>query len=218
MRFLSFDIGVKNLGVCDISFSQSVDEKAVDIHLWDVFDISGGGSKYDIHETTNTLLETLDNLTKNNANDYDYILIENQPVLKNPIMKSIQIVIFTYFAQMKRNQVKEKEKEKEEMCNDIKFKTCFVAATRKNKAYQYLSKDSIHEVVENSQISAKCEKGYKYNKKLACHVCISFLNDKINDISDWEVIYNKHKKRDDLADSFLQALVFFKEVYQKKLK
>ena len=31
------------------------------------------------------------------SNDYDEVIVENQPSLKNPTMKSIQMIVYTYF-------------------------------------------------------------------------------------------------------------------------
>ena len=38
---------------------------------------------------------------KNNFKDCEHIILENQPVLKNPKMKSIQMIVYNYFLMLK---------------------------------------------------------------------------------------------------------------------
>ena len=49
-----------------------------------------------LNQITNILYVKLFNIFQNYEN-IKYILLENQPVLKNPVMKSIQIIIFGFF-------------------------------------------------------------------------------------------------------------------------
>lgn len=106
------------------------------------------------------------------------IIIENQPVLKNPTMKSIQIMLYSYFLIKNKN------------INNIKL----VNASNKLKVY----KGQIPEVDKTSISSIKDK--YKRNKMTAILHCKLMIND--NDKLEY---FNSHKKKDDLADAYLMT-------------
>lgn len=89
MKIIAFDVGIKNLAFCEIETNE---QGNVNISDWNVIDI---GKHATFDQTMAALIDALDKLAYNKL--YDTVLIENQPVIKNPIMKSIQIGIFTYF-------------------------------------------------------------------------------------------------------------------------
>lgn len=165
MIYLSFDIGIKNLCYC-LSDNNSIIK-------WNIIDISGRDI-YDISTKALTELQKIDKI-------YDIVLIENQPVQKNPKMKSIQMIIFTFF-----------------MYN----KTCLganitdiilMSATRKNK-YMF-----------NFDISVPDYKSkYTKCKKMSIE-CTKYL---LNNDERWYDYFLSHKKKDDLADSYLQTLAY----------
>ena len=112
------------------------------------------------------------------------IIIENQPVLKNPTMKSIQIMLYSYFL------IRNKNIEKIKLVNaGNKLKVC---------------KDKLSE--ENQQKIAKIKDKYRRNKTLAIIHCEMM-------ISDQKVLefFNSHKKKDDLADAYLMTKYLLKE-------
>ena len=106
------------------------------------------------------------------------IIIENQPVLKNPTMKSIQIMLYSYFLILNKN------------IKIIKL----VNASNKLKVY----KDKIPE--NDKEIIDKIKDKYRRNKMTA------ILHTKLM-IKDKEKLdyFNSHKKQDDLADAFLMT-------------
>jgi hypothetical protein len=112
--------------------------------------------------------------------DVDVITIENQPAFKNPRMKSIQMIIYTYFNMRGRVDA---------ISNAYIERILFLSASNKLKI-KFEGKD---EIEKNCDINNK----YKKNKELAKLFCLEYLN------SEWEVYFNNHKKRDDLADTFL---------------
>ena len=116
----------------------------------------------------------------------DYILIENQPVLKNPTMKSIQIMIFSYF--IMKNFVN----------NDNNKISDILLISAKNKLKVYDGPD----ITDNYKLSNK----YALTKKLAIEYCKYMINhdqEKLN-------FFLNHSKKDDLADSFLQGAYYLK--------
>lgn len=171
MKILSFDIGIKNLAYCLLD-NENIDE-------WDIIDISGK----DINNISDILIQKLnDNFSHS---DYDVVLIENQPVMKNPIMKSIQIIIYSYFKYLKIIENKNIDK------------ILLVSANNKNK---FTSKYDLN--------IGKCSSKYLQNKKKAIE-CTKIL------LKDQEELFNffmSHKKKDDLADSYLQGLDYINKI------
>jgi hypothetical protein len=133
-------------------------------------------SKYSLEELGTRLFNTLDEtpLFINCEN----IIIENQPVLKNPTMKSIQIMLYSYFL-IKNKNIK-----------IIKL----VNANNKLKVY----KGQIPED-DKKNISSIKDK-YRRNKMTA----ILHTQLMINDSQKLEY-FNSHKKKDDLADAYLMT-------------
>ena len=111
----------------------------------------------------------------------DYVLIENQPVLKNPTMKSVQMILYSYFLinGIIKNTIKE-----------IKF----ISARNKLKVY------------DGPLIEVKIKGKYARRKRLSIEYCRHMINNDENNLQ----FFNGHKKKDDLADSYLQAIWFLK--------
>ena len=162
---LSFDIGIRNLAYC---YSQ--DENIID---WNVFDIKGDTVTDTCEKCIKILYETF------NDDPIDQVLIENQPAQKNPTMKTIQIVVYSFFAYQKVIGPK------------VIANINFVSANRKNK------------FADKFKIDIECKTKYQKNKKTAV-ACTKQLMEG----TKWEEHFNKHKKKDDLADSYLQTLAF----------
>jgi hypothetical protein len=108
------------------------------------------------------------------------IVIENQPVLKNPTMKSIQIILYTYYLMNK-------------LGDDYTIK--LVPANSKLKFD--ITTPRIEEI-------KKMTNKYQKNKKLSIEYCRHFIKD------DKKLLeyFDDFKKKDDLADSFL--LIYYK--------
>ena len=111
--------------------------------------------------------------------DVKTVVIENQPVLKNPTMKSIQIILYSYYLINKLDQ-------------DYSIK--LVPANSKLKFS--ITNDSIEEI-------KKIKDKYQKNKKLAIEYCRDLVKE-----PTWIDFFEKFKKKDDLADSFL--LIYYR--------
>ena len=111
------------------------------------------------------------------------IIIENQPVLKNPTMKSIQIMLYSYFLIKNKN------------INIIKL----VNASNKLKVYKGKISD------EEQEKLSKIKDKYRRNKMTAILHASLMINDK--KILDY---FNSHKKKDDLADAYLMTKYLLK--------
>jgi hypothetical protein len=120
------------------------------------------------------------------------IYIENQPVLKNPVMKTISIVLFAYF-----NMKKIKFPNKIKSVN-------FVSATVKTKANLF------NTIKQNFNLTTKLisNNSYQNRKKY----CIDIAKDVVYQLNNSFFnavamsIYEFSKKKDDLADTLLYVL------------
>lgn len=202
MRVLSFDVGIKNLAyglfcIDSDSASGSASGPASDSFLWRVLDWNvlplateeETCKKVGLSELCIRLIDALD-MTFPPSDVIDLILIENQPVMKNPVMKSIQMMLYTYFhiRQVHAGSVGEVR---------------LVSARTKNLwgiAAQLLGE------AEQTQLDA-LQSNYQKNKKQSVAVVKALLQSKTRlDCSpELQALFEKSKKKDDLADAFLQA-------------
>ena len=191
---LSFDIGIKNLAYCLMYKDNSIDNnnniKVID---WEIIQLIEDGVKckeVSLDTITNVLYNKLQEIFIDH--DITEILLENQPVLKNPVMKSIQIILYSFF-----------QYEKVIMGRDINL-IKFINASNKLKLGKNLSE------INNSEDIIKIKSKYTKNKKLAIIYTNYFLKERliVEDYEKYNDIFNNHKKKDDLADAFLQGLYF----------
>eukprot|EP00873_Tetraselmis_striata_P043846 jgi/Tetstr1/464110/TSEL_008915.t1 len=96
MRILSIDVGVKNLGVCEMEVDDGTRE--LSLGFWGVV---GGGEGADADASIQTAISgAVAAMTELNDRTggagWDCVVIENQPCIKNPRMKAVQIAIHTF--------------------------------------------------------------------------------------------------------------------------
>ena len=86
--YIGWDIGIKNLAYCII---QNIDEQKLKYKIldWNILDISVTTKVKKIHKIIENVIKTFN--SNKHFLEVDIVLIENQPCMKNPIMKSIQI-------------------------------------------------------------------------------------------------------------------------------
>lgn len=206
MRLLSWDVGIINLAYCLL---ETVDN-TMTIIKWDVINLldhptctqctakatySRGkspfcnthkgegakkltnGSNVDLDIIKQKLVELLDK--ESSFLTADTVIIENQPCMKNPKMKSIACCLYDYF--LIRGKIDKKTVE------TIRF----ISASNKLK----LANDG-------GDIST-----YALRKKAAKTICHNMIGGN----PEYAAIFGSHKKKDDLADCLLQAVVFLKK-------
>jgi hypothetical protein len=127
------------------------------------------------------LYSKLDNL-KEYILDVDEVVIENQPVHKNPVMKSIQMLLYGYY--MMEGIIKK------ERIREIHLQN----ATQKMKVY------------DGPKIECEIKDTHERNKYLAKEHCKYILKDNEEMLN----YFNSYDKNDDLADTYLQGLYFLK--------
>lgn len=189
MIILSFDVGIKNLAYCQI------DSLTQDILDWHIIDCSVSKNANVIVK----LIEELENLP--NLLESDTILIEKQPSF-NPQMRIISTAIYVYFT-LRLNYEQ-----------GTKTKILYYSAKNKLKLCNettYLQDKN--EGKSNGTLRGKKgkSKSYYYNKKAAIEQTKIFIENKSKTLALYEnylTFFTKSKKKDDLADSYLQALAY----------
>lgn len=183
----SFDVGIKNLGVCKIEYTNdnSVTEYGItcNILFWDVLNIGEESeiseSNYAIH-----LVECLDKYPE--LTDTDIVLIEKQPFF-NPKMRSLSNVIQTYF-----------------IIRGIKD------AQRIQKVLFFLPKNKL-QVYQGPRIECNLKTKYSRTKRIGIEQCKCLISHN----TEYTERFMKFKKKDDAADSLLQALCYVKFELEK---
>ena len=190
MIILSFDVGIKNLAYCQI------DSYTSDILDWNVIDCS-------VPRNDNVIVKLIEELESiPNLLESDTILIEKQPSF-NPQMRIISTAIYVYFT-LRLNYEKGTKTKILYYSAKNKLKLCNNTESLQNKNKQ--TSDGTLKGKKGKQ------KSYYYNKKAAIEQTKIFIEDKINKKNLWYNKYlsffSKSKKKDDLADSYLQALAY----------
>ena len=224
MKYLSFDIGIKNLSFC------LIDDTNLTIEDWGIINISPdelcehcmkGNKQCDksvkkiivennkklcsshiklkqykdlkmknIPKQKNQLLLIGKNIVEkldkyNHFLEVDHVLLENQPALKNPTMKSIQMMIYSYFL---INGITNSLSPIE----DLEM----INARNKLKAYK------------GPEIKCEIKDKYKRTKFLGIEYCKIMINENDKIEGKYRKLLEDSKKKDDLADAYLQGIYY----------
>lgn len=179
---LSFDIGIKNLAFCLFEYDTADPLVNFTILEWDVINIV---DETNDHGNDNMFLKLNELFEQAHL---DYVVIENQPAMKNPVMKTIQVMVYSYFKQMQLLNGKAIKEIK--MCN------------ASNKLRYAMKLSPIGELNLKTPETNK----YKRNKEAAIAYALLLLH--VNDKKDNIAFFTSFKKKDDLADTLLQGLYF----------
>ena len=120
----------------------------------------------------------------------DIVFIENQPSLKNPRMKTISGTVYDYY--MIRGMI-----DKNITKSPISA-VHFMSPSNKLKLANDGDRTELVKVKNNEEDS----KTYKLTKSLGIKYCLEM----IKDFPEWVTHFNSYKKKDDLADCFLQGM------------
>jgi len=137
--------------------------------------------KNTIFHISQNLVNKLDEFKFFDRNIQD-VIVENQPSLKNPTMKSIQMIVYSYFLI-------------NGLCNKDSSITGLDMINARNKLKVY----------KGEPIECDFTDRYKKNKYLAVKYCEKMI---INDKEEFIDLYNISKKKDDLSDSYLQGIYY----------
>jgi len=226
MKILSFDVGIKNLSFCLLNDTVIEDWGILNICIDDVCDHknaktgqrcdksvkfvckNGGFSctdefkvcsghkklkqysdkkfkcqpkkKNHMLEQGIKMVETLQ--IKDDFLKADLVVIENQPALKNPTMKSIQMILYSYF-------LIQGVTSNNSSIDNIQM----INARNKLKAYT------------GPPIECDIKDKYKKTKFLGIEYC-KFMIGESEQSDTWINLFTTSKKKDDLADAYLQGM------------
>jgi hypothetical protein len=94
-KILAIDVGIKNLSYCYIDTSPKIIK-------WETICVTDENcKKIPLDRLTDALLDTLFKYFDDSF-EADVVLIENQPMLMNGNMKSVAVIIYTYFNMMRK--------------------------------------------------------------------------------------------------------------------
>ena len=200
-RVLSFDVGLKNIGVCEVVLDDADMGKGFGINRMYLEDLCRHPSKksttkstrtMNFEETSHELLEFLKrDFNTNSASSRESklpirtVLIENQPALRNPKMKSLQIIIYTFFKLHHDNPR--------------------VILVNANIKINRIITNTTNKTVVNEKTKKLT---YTQRKMLSVEKTKEILKER--DMSHWVNYIEGFKKKDDMADAFLQ---FFTTYY-----
>jgi hypothetical protein len=137
------------------------------------------------------LLRLIKELDKRpNLLECEAVFIENQPTMKNPRMKTISVTLYNYY--IIRGVI-----DKHISKSPLK-QVHFMAPSNKLKLANNGDKAELVKVKNNDDDS----KTYKLTKSLGVKYCLEM----IKQYPEWVNKFNSHKKKDDLADCFLQGM------------
>ena len=199
MRIISLDIGIRNLSVCVLSNENQENQELEQPLAWSLLPLLDDDVKVkqtSLDQLSQTLYQRLDELCllalKDQDKDQDkklVILLENQPCMKAPLMKTIQVMIFSYF-QMLRHVGQ---------LDQLECSVHLVSAQIKTKA-------ALHPfTLPETLLTA-----YKKRKWESVQYTKAYLNSPEFHFHSGRSIFESQKKKDDLADAFLQACAWLK--------
>ncbi len=265
MRICSWDVGIYNLSYCILE--QDDETKEIKIVKWDIVNLVDNEAQ----KKNRTLLFQNIPIKLNQIPELltvDYVFIENQPVLKNPQMKSIQMILYSYFLfygitdgiiiqqpdmsetlhkvkgvdfcsasnklkvydgpeitfeelkKKKRVSKKSKGEEKSLLYYNDQIDALDSEDEEYEVKYAKIMEEKDAQEKANTVIDATTQSGgsslaYGDKKKLAIAHAMYFLKAQSPEYTEF---FQSHKKRDDLADSFLQGIYVLKRVLQKPEK
>ena len=236
MKVLSWDVGIYNLSYCILEKNETTNEiKIID---WDIVNLV---DNEEMKKNRPLLFENIPRKLheKPQLLNVDLVVIENQPSLKNPQMKSIQMILYSYFIILGKvigngenttgyiskidfcsasNKLKvydgppiileekvskRKKKVVEEIINETNNEATNVDTSNVNATNNVVMNEIIT-VPKKKSSSVK----YADKKRLA----IEHARYYVQQNPDYIDFFNNHKKKDDLADSFLQGLYYINNI------
>lgn len=222
MNYLSFDVGIKNLAYCELTKDKKIVSWGI-INLNEnpqccmylkkqcekqssyCLDIKGEKNYYcsshinhksidktgkkkklnTNHDICNISQICVKKLRELNLENIRHVLIENQPALKNPIMKSIQMIVYSFFII------------EGIMNNDSSIENIhMVNARNKLKVYK------------GPKVPCNKKGKYAQNKYLSVEYTKNMIQ---NEDENMIKIYQDSKKKDDLADCYLQGIYWIEK-------
>lgn len=188
---MSIDVGIRHLAFVELTVKIGDGVSSVILERWEVVDVLRGREvkKVSFEDTIQCVLEFLDDTFI----ESDIVLIENQPCMKNPRLKSIQMVIYTYFRTMN-------------MCKANFPSVRLVTASVKLQGLTNAPLGLIPARASSMTYAAK--------KKASVVACEHYLRNVIHDECNACKFSQSKVKKDDLADCMLQAMAYIEKTFK----
>ena len=123
----------------------------------------------------------------------EYVLIENQPSNLNGIMKTIQLLIYSYFSLLNH-------------WDKLSINVLLINASLKLQYHNYKPLPLVK--IDNNRTKKEQKRDkYRNNKNDAIEITKNYIE---KDEKLWN-IFKQHKKKDDLADTLLQTISYIKK-------
>jgi len=210
LQVLSIDVGIRNLALCCCSVTQNVGilqctnsefVSRVQIHKLDCLDVTShvdegictkNANRIPLLALTRALVRSLNEYMTGTLRDrvpaLTHVVIENQPCYKNPHMKSVQIAIFTFFVAFF------------ESIGARGVNICMFQPRDKLKIYA------------GPPVECNLKSAYGRRKKLSvAYATWMIRTQRPSDEFALNAMMTSRKK-DDLADAYLQAIVFLQRL------
>ena len=192
MIYISFDIGIKNLALCIL---KNENEKIYIID-WRVIELAEKKKGVNLENIKEILYYELDNIMgsiEEINSKIEYVLIENQPSNLNGIMKTIQLLIYSYFSLLNH-------------WDKLSINVLLINASLKLQYHNYKPLPLIK--IDNNRTKKEQKRDkYRNNKNDAIEITKKYIeiDEKLSNI------FKQHKKKDDLADTLLQTISYIKK-------
>jgi len=204
---LSWDVGVYNLAYCVVDkVCDEEDETVYSCYIkrWKILPICTKEElkkdKIAVYERIPKILEE-EFYSMQEFSKITDVLIENQPCLKNPTMKSIQMMVYSFFVTNKNHGGKLCSEDNCPVISNIEF----ISPMNKLKVY------------DGPELECNLKSKYSRRKKMVILHTKYFMEK--YDEEEWAEFFEANKKKnDDLADAYLQALFFISREHAKLFK
>lgn len=188
---VSFDIGVKNLACCVLGLDHT-GSRGGKVLFWRIMPLAAEKERIPtLNELSGRIFMVLDDLVSkleetHGIETIDLVLLENQPSRLNGAMKSLQMMIYSYF-QLRRHW--------EGRVTAVQM----VSASQKTLGH---GESCVIPSPESKGYKAK--KGYELNKWNAIWIARHYIQGD----AELSAHFESHKKKDDLADALCQVLAW----------
>jgi hypothetical protein len=187
---MSFDIGIKNLSCCAMRLTDGKCE-ILEWAVLPLIDKNAKAKNIDMETLSLSIFTVLDDLMERlegmepSVDFVDNVLLESQPCMKNPTMKSVQVMIYSYFMMRKHQQ------------GNVGAVHLVFAGAKNNATF--------HPYTLPAPTKANM-KPYELRKWQSVEYTKLYI------ANDEELVklFSAHKKTDDIADCFTQACVWHK--------